>query len=173
MDVDDYTTTLHNTPNNITFLLQLEYLWHPYYGKLFEIHQQFNKGGISIYRCSLANKPKYKNTEIPTWMFDKILCSKMKLLEHPYCSLESLEQLCCLLYETCIDECIISQDQNTFTEEGDGNDIFQATGKDNRHATIRTSISSPKNMEQTHKDRSGANRRANCQNDDSVSNGKK
>ncbi len=52
-------------------------------------------------------------------------------------------------------------------------DIFQPTGKNSKHATIRTSRASPNNMEQTHQNRSGPKRKVNCQDDDNISNGKK
>jgi len=136
---------------------------------MFDIHQQITKVGISFYRCSLSNTPKIKNTEIPTWMFDKILCSKMELLEQPYCSLESIQQLIFLLKEASPAECIIDNEPNAFAEKGDANVRSRSKRKNNNHAAIRTSKSSLHHMEDTNQNRQKPDSNFISQNDNRVS----
>ncbi|MBI9104591.1 MAG: hypothetical protein JEY99_19400 [Spirochaetales bacterium] len=168
MVVDDYTNTRHTTLENTGFLKRLEYPWHHSYGKLFTIYQQIKKGGISFYRCALTDEPKIKNSEIPTWMFEKSICSKMKMLGKPYCDLDSLFQLNQLLKEASPAECILDEN-DTLSKEGDADVRSQPGRENNHHAAIRTSQSSQENMEQSQHNGPKRNQNIFSQDDDPTS----
>ena len=135
---------------------------------MLDIHQHITKGGISFYRCSPSQHTSFKNSEVPAWMFDKIKCSKMKLLTMPYCSLETLHQLLLLLNEASLGECIIDK-STAFTEQGDGHVKSQPGRKNNHHAAIRRTQSTSKNMEKLQQSKSRASKDLISQNNDSLS----
>ena len=119
----------------------MQYPWHPFFGHLYDIYCRFKKAHIETYRCCLSGQPGQKRLDIPTWMFDQLRCSKMKLSNQPYCSLGSLKQLLLLFAETSSTECIIGQIPHTFTERGDVHARLRPTEQNNRHAPVPSSRS--------------------------------
>ena len=82
-------------------------------------------------------------------MFNSVQCSKMKLSEQPYCSLDSLKQLLLLLGEASSSECIIGQNQNTFNKIGDVNAELRSAMQNSGHASVPSSRSSSNDMEKS------------------------
>jgi hypothetical protein len=124
----------------------MQYRWHPFFGKMFDIHQHFSKARIEVYRCCPSGQSGQRRLDMPVWMFDPIRCSKMELSDQPYCSLNSLQQLLVLLSEASSAECIIGQRQDTLHKQGDANAQLRPSAKDSRHASVRTQGSASENM---------------------------
>lgn len=129
----------------------MQYPWHPLIGKTFDIQTHFSKASTEAYRCRLSNQSQSGTIrqDIPAWMFNPTRCSKMKLSDQPYCSLDSLKQLILLLGEASSSECIINQNQNTFNKTGDANAETQSATQNSGHASVPSPRSSSNNMEKS------------------------
>jgi len=125
----------------------MQYPWHPFFGKTFDIHLHFARASTETYRCRPSGRPEQMRLDMPVWMFDSALCSTMKLSEKPYCCLDSLKQLLLLLSEASPSECIIGQSQDTFNEKGDAHVESPPAAQNSRHASIPPPGSSPNDME--------------------------
>ena len=69
------------------------------------------KTNIEIYRCCLTDDKKRKMKEIPSWMFDQSICSRMKLTDQPFSNIDSLFELTHLFAEIFSHDCILSKDK--------------------------------------------------------------
>ena len=141
------TNPRHNTPEHDVFSKQMQYSWHPFFGKTFDIHLHFARASAETYRCRPSSRPGQMRLDMPVWMFDATLCSKMKLSEKPYCCLDSLKQLLLLLSEVSSSECIIGQSQDTFSEKGDAHAESPPAAHDSGHASIPPPRSLSNDME--------------------------
>ena len=127
----------------------MQYPWHPFFGKTFDILLHFSRKPIPVYRCRPSDQPEKMRLDMPVWMFDPVKCSNMKLLEEPFCSLEALSQLQSLLREASSVECIIDETQNTFDEKGDANAESQLKTQNNRLASVSPTQYPPNNLEES------------------------
>ncbi len=65
-------------------------------------HRSGRKGGRrDVLRCQVDDDDKRDNREIPRWMFDPVLCSRMVLCSQPHVCWEALVDLRRLLAEAC------------------------------------------------------------------------
>ena len=126
----------------------MQYPWHPFFGKTFDICSYFARASIQTYRCRPAGRPEQTRLDIPVWMFDSSLCSTMELSEKPHCCLESLKQLLLLLSEASSSECIIGQNQDTFAEKGDADAESPPTAQNSGDASIPPPRPSSNDMEE-------------------------
>ncbi len=75
-----------------TEVQQVHYPWHPLYGQ--DVIVRGRKGGrCSVLRCQLDDDDKRDNRQVPMWMFDKVVCSRMVLSSQPHVCWEALLDL--------------------------------------------------------------------------------
>ena len=141
------TNPRHNTPKHDVFSKQMQYPWHPFFDKTFDIHLHFSRASTETYRCRPSGQPEQMRLDMPVWMFDSSLCSKMELSEKPYCCLDSLKQLLLLLSEASSSECIMGQSQDTFNEKGDAHAESPVAAQNSGHASVPSPRSSSNDME--------------------------
>lgn len=142
------TNPRHNTPQNEILSKRMEYPWHPYFGQLFNIHSHFSRAHVQTYRCRPSNHSERMRLDMPVWMFDRAHCSKMRLSNVPYCSLDSLKELLLLLREASPTECIIGQNPNTFNHKGDADAELRLTQKNSRSASVLPTQPPSDNLEE-------------------------
>ena len=107
--------------------------------------------------------------EIPTWMFDQSICSKMEIADYPYCSLDSIRELLLLLNDTSSIECKMIEYENTFNKKGKDNVQLQYEGENNRHAFVRIPKPSSEDMGKSNRGTTESSVEFNEQDDNRVS----
>jgi hypothetical protein len=88
------TTEVCNTHK--TSLREVKYRWHPWHGKTVLVRGEACRAGRVVLQCVLDELNGFPSLEIPEWMFDSRVCSRMysALFPHVDCgSLLALKQL--------------------------------------------------------------------------------
>ncbi len=81
-----------------TDVRRVHYRWHPLYGQDVVVVGKIG-GSRGVYRCQLPDDGKHASREIPIWMFDRVLCSRMKSTPQPHVCWPALVDLKRLLEE--------------------------------------------------------------------------
>src|SRR5579885_175390 len=81
-------------------LREVLYPWHPLRGVVVIVKSVHRRGDIGIFRCHLPGNERRDCFEVPAWMFDREVCSRMEVLPSPRPSLACLLDLKRLLNET-------------------------------------------------------------------------
>ena len=84
-------TALHNTSQH--HVLEVQYPWHPLYGKVVVVRGHLLKQGHELCRCSLPGQEARIGFEIPAWMLDRAFCAGMQLKGEPHVSFGALVAL--------------------------------------------------------------------------------
>ena len=115
------TTRLENTHG--TELRELLYPWHPWFGLRVAVHEAIDKSDGVVFRCSLTASDADRWLEIPSWMFDRTACTRVRVVADAYADLAALATLAALLRHVLKDRLtssnaplsgtsILSRDQN-------------------------------------------------------------
>lgn len=80
-----------------TCIREVQYRWHPWYGKQVYIREEARRGGHVVLRCVRDELNRSAALEIPGWMFDSGYCSRMKEQDLAYVSVCALRALQVLL----------------------------------------------------------------------------
>jgi hypothetical protein len=80
-------------------LCEVLYPWHPWHGQLVHVSAIVKQRGIEVRRCRLHPNDSGRPLEIPAWMFDRMVCSRMRPVEAPLVSCEHLTHLHAFLQE--------------------------------------------------------------------------
>jgi hypothetical protein len=78
----------------------MEYPWHPLYGQEVLISGDLHRPTAKGFKCHVEEDQKDKCIFIPAWKFDRLVCSKMNVLQSPRVSVQALMELKRLLEET-------------------------------------------------------------------------
>jgi len=92
------TTPQHKTHQ--TELRKVQYPWHPLFGREVLVRGAQRKHEAAMYRCHIPGKERRNCFEIPQWMFDSAVCSRMRVTESPHVCSTALQTLKQLLEET-------------------------------------------------------------------------
>ena len=87
----DDRSAKHNTPEDEA--QEVQYLWHPLYGKQVFVRARRQRRGTEVYHCYLAGSRLEKCFEIAAWMLDRAHCSRLRLQAEPEVHLEALLEL--------------------------------------------------------------------------------
>ena len=66
-----------------TGLREITYLWHPWHGQPVLVRGKARRGGGIVLRCVRDELKGFPILEIPEWMLDANVCSRMKPAERP------------------------------------------------------------------------------------------
>jgi hypothetical protein len=91
------TNGQHKTHNSSP--CEVLYPWHPWHGQLVHVSAIVKQRGIEVRRCRLNPNDSGRPLEIPAWMFDRVVCSRMRRVEAPLVSCEHLTHLHAFLKE--------------------------------------------------------------------------
>jgi hypothetical protein len=78
------------------------YLWHPWAGCIVHIHEVIEKAAGDVARCSHDDGASGRLLELPTWMFDRSACVRMRVEAFPRVDIAALQALQVLLDATAI-----------------------------------------------------------------------
>jgi hypothetical protein len=78
------------------------YLWHPWAGCIVHIHEVIEKAAGDVARCSYDHGASGRLLEVPTWMFDRSACVRMRVEAFPRVDIAALQALQVLLDATAI-----------------------------------------------------------------------
>jgi len=98
----------------------IEYRWHPWHGQRVLICGEARRSGRVILRCFQDQLRGFPALEVPEWMFDSHICSRVKPAEFPcvdYATLVVLQQL--LSAVTQANELTVVQAQHHSSSSGD------------------------------------------------------
>jgi hypothetical protein len=73
------------------------YAWHPWYERKVRLHATLVKRGRAVGRCSLEDVQPFRILDVPLWMMDPAVCSKIRAASSRVASVESLRELKALL----------------------------------------------------------------------------
>jgi hypothetical protein len=76
------------------------------------------KGNKNVFCCHIGDDEKSDNREVPTWMFDPIVCGGMRVLSEPHVSVKALSNLKQLLAESACATDDPAQDRSQPDMEG-------------------------------------------------------
>ena len=89
---------------------EVQYLWHPWYGRTVCIHEELEKNSEGIRRCRDENNVNARPLELPAWMFDEERCRSMEIRSAARVDCKALQRLKELLKQrksqTCGD-CVV------------------------------------------------------------------
>jgi hypothetical protein len=66
------------------------YPWHPWFGRVVRVHEAIRRGSGDILRCSLDAGERI---ELPSWMFDRAVCSGVRMTASPHLDAATLAAL--------------------------------------------------------------------------------
>jgi hypothetical protein len=95
-----YRTRLQNTHR--TEKREVLYPWHPWAGRIVDIHEVIEKASGHVARCSLNGEETHRSLELPTWMLDRVACAPMRMDAHPWLNVAALDALTALLAEVSV-----------------------------------------------------------------------
>ncbi len=78
---DGYTTRGDNAHR--TEQREVLYPWHPWFGRVVDVHEVIEKGSSCVFRCSLEGGPSGRWIELPVWMFDRGICLSLRVVASP------------------------------------------------------------------------------------------
>ena len=81
---------------------QVLYPWHPWAGCIVHIHEVIEKAAGDVARCSHDDGASGRLLELPTWMFDRSACVRMRVEAFPRVDIAALQALQVLLDATAI-----------------------------------------------------------------------
>jgi hypothetical protein len=100
------TTKLENTHG--TEFRELLYPWHPWFGLRVGVHDAIEKSDALVFRCNLSGSDADRWLEIPSWMFDRSACAKVRVVADAHADLAALTLLAALLRQVLNDRCASS-----------------------------------------------------------------
>jgi hypothetical protein len=77
----DCRTKLENTHR--TEKREVTYLFHPWAGRIVDIHEVVEKASGHVARCSLDGEEAPRLLELPTWMLERVACALMRTDAQP------------------------------------------------------------------------------------------
>ena len=73
-----------------TSLREVKYRWHPWHGKTVLVRGEACRGGRVVLQCVRDELKGFPTLEIPEWMFDSRVCSRMYSTAFPHVDCASL-----------------------------------------------------------------------------------
>jgi hypothetical protein len=73
------------------------YPWHPWAGFIVHVHEVIEKAAGEVVRCSHDDGASGRLLELPIWMFDRVVCSPMRVEIFPQVDIAALLALRALL----------------------------------------------------------------------------
>ena len=73
-----------------TSLREVKYRWHPWHGKTVLVRGEACRGGHVVLQCVRDELKGFPTLEIPEWMFDSRVCSRMYSTAFPHVDCASL-----------------------------------------------------------------------------------
>ena len=73
-----------------TSLREVKYRWHPWHGKAVLVRGEACRGGRVVLQCVRDELKGFPTLEIPEWMFDSRVCSRMYSTAFPHVDCASL-----------------------------------------------------------------------------------
>src|SRR5256886_12846779 len=89
------TTRLENAHG--TEFRELLYPWHPWFGLRVGAHEAIDKSDGIVFRCSLRRSDADRWLEVPSWMFDRSACARVRVAADAHVDLAALTALAALL----------------------------------------------------------------------------
>ena len=88
-----WRSTISTARNNTHGAVEREvlYPWHPWFGRVIRIHGVIRRGSGDVWRCSLDAAGE--RIEVPSWMFDRAVCSGIGMTASPHLDAASLMAL--------------------------------------------------------------------------------
>lgn len=120
-DIDDGCTTLHHKTHNTSLKLargdtaKVAYAWHPWFGRLVVVHDLKTRSSGVFARCRPDGAASGALQEVPAWMLDVAVCSRMRAMVVPVVSLPALKDLVVLLAATRNGDVVPLQDDARVT----------------------------------------------------------
>ena len=120
------TTRQHKTHQ--TERRKVRYPWHPLFGREVLVRGKQRKYKAAMYRCHIPGKERRNCFEIPQWMFDSAVCSRMRVTESPHVCATALRTLKQLIEETSTaSRCAVIEAQHHSLSEKGGADAQTPT----------------------------------------------
>lgn len=84
---------------HITESREVRYPWHPWFGRCVVVYDRLINHGHAVCRCGLAleEERRRRPIEIPTWMFEPLACSRLRVMATPMVGCDALLELKALL----------------------------------------------------------------------------
>ena len=95
------TTKLENTHG--TEFRELLYPWHPLFALRVGVHAVIERADGTVFRCGLSGSDADRWLEIPTWMFDRSACARVRVATDAHVDLSALTMLAALLQDVLND----------------------------------------------------------------------
>ncbi len=76
---------------------EVQYRWHPWYGRSVSIYQVVARSGHIVVRCGDEQAGRPRRLELPRWMFDAATCLTLQMASTPIVDCEALLELKSLL----------------------------------------------------------------------------
>jgi hypothetical protein len=99
-DGGDCRTKLENTHR--TEKREVAYRFHPWAGRIVDIHEVVEKASGHVARCNLDGEEVHRLLELPTWMLDRVACAPVRMDAQPRVDAAALDALTTLLAEVAI-----------------------------------------------------------------------
>ena len=74
------------------------YPWHPWFGRVILVHHVIRQGSGDVFRCSLDDAGE--RVDLPSWMFDRAICSRVSMAPSPRVNVAALATLKNLLADS-------------------------------------------------------------------------
>lgn len=135
--VSIYYENLQHTTHDCKQTAKMEYSWHPWYGIELEVISYFKREDIEFirgYHPGTGSRPRF---DLPAWMFDSKICSRIKLHDHPSVNvyaLNSARQLLNEIFSEGISQCTISCDN---LEQGDSHEKQHTATNHSQSSVVR------------------------------------
>ena len=125
--------------------LELHYPWHPLHGRRILVRGRRKWGKHTAVRFTVEDEPQRVWTELPVWMFDRAVCSRMRLTDRPRVHWKALVELRQLLDETvCAPPLARVQDQHRCSNvEGGADEGDTSISSSGATSVFRSKQSSP------------------------------
>ena len=125
--------------------LELHYPWHPLHGRGILVRGRRKWGKHTAVRFKVEDEPQRVWTELPVWMFDRAVCSRMRLTDRPRVHWKALVELRQLLDETvCAPPLARVQDQHRCSNvEGGADEGDTSISSSGATSVFRSKQSSP------------------------------
>jgi hypothetical protein len=94
-DGGSYTTGVQDTHK--TYIREVRYPWHPWYGERVYVRCEVRRGGMIVLRCVRDELNWAAALEVPKWMFDSGRCSQVKAEDLAHVGVSALRALCVLV----------------------------------------------------------------------------
>jgi hypothetical protein len=120
--------------------LELCYPWHPWYGKPVLVLAAIERYDRVVFRCCLEKDTSGRSLEIPQWMFDRAVCSRMRLATTAVVDLGQLARLRALLHGTNArpNRDPIEDQHRSSNTKGDADAAHKTSASDRTTGTLST-----------------------------------